>query len=127
MYPCSEPGLSKAFCLLNKNVVNTSYIFNIFLKVVEKKTMKILSRNCNLATLKFQRSRFSLPPSPKGNIPNFWVSFYPIGRIRCRISAKNLECQSFTCLNQFVYVKVIFLSHNAESLCRDVFCITYGF
>ena len=37
MYPCSEPGLSKAFCLLNKNVVNTSYIFNIFLKVVEKK------------------------------------------------------------------------------------------
>lgn len=45
MYPCSEPGLSKAFCLVNKNVVNTSYIFNIFLKVVEKKKI-----NENLVT-----------------------------------------------------------------------------
>ena len=66
MYLCSEPGLSKAFCLLNKNVVNTSYIFNIFLKVVEKKNNENLVTNLQPCDVKVPKVKVLLTSLPEG-------------------------------------------------------------
>ena len=66
MYPCSEPGLSKAFCLLNKNVVNTSYIFNIFLKVVEKKKNENLVMKLQPCDVKVPKVKVRLTSLPEG-------------------------------------------------------------
>lgn len=66
MYPCSEPGLSKAFCLLNKNVVNTSYIFNIFLKVVEKKNNENLVTKLQPCYVKVPKVKVLLTSLPEG-------------------------------------------------------------
>ena len=66
MYPCSEPGLSKAFCLLNKNVVDTSYIFNIFLKVVEKKNNENLVTKLQPCDVKVPKVKVLLASLPEG-------------------------------------------------------------